>query len=406
MLARLTLEAGAAEPAMLDLLPGQIVNIGRNRSNTIVLLDPLASRFHAVVYLERDGWFVRDAGTGRFHVLDPAKSRTDEVPSLSTLDEPQLLALTPAGPHPAVLHADELTALFQFMTASLEETTSHGLVVQALRVVERQTGAAVCGYLGFDADDPEPRVVTPAEAKMDVTLSKLLTQRAQSGLRTVWLADPHGDSLESPSLIAFRDAVCVPLRCHRGDRDAVAGDEVLGALHAYKTDGVFNDREVRFCEVLAGCLANTLSLLRGRRALEADVLRSRSTGLGDQLIGDSPAITNLRLEAARLAGARCPVLIEGETGVGKELVALALHRLGPRNAGPLVALNCAVVISQLADAELFGHATGALGGSDRARPAFSSRRTRGRCSSTRSANCRWRARRGCCGCWRPRAFGP
>jgi DNA-binding NtrC family response regulator len=85
------------------------------------------------------------------------------------------------------------------------------------------------------------------------------------------------------------------------------------------------------------------------------------------LIGDSLAMKRLARRARKLAQLKAPVLIHGESGSGKELVATALHRLGPRAGKPLVALNMGALPGELADAELFGHERGAFTGADRER---------------------------------------
>ncbi len=82
----------------------------------------------------------------------------------------------------------------------------------------------------------------------------------------------------------------------------------------------------------------------------------------DALLGRSPEMVGLRAAIARAATAPYPVLIEGETGVGKELVARALHRGGPRHARPFCAVNCAALTDELFEAELFGHSRGAFTG--------------------------------------------
>jgi two-component system C4-dicarboxylate transport response regulator DctD len=79
------------------------------------------------------------------------------------------------------------------------------------------------------------------------------------------------------------------------------------------------------------------------------------------LIGDSAAMVRIRDTIVQLARADIDVLVEGETGTGKELVALLLHRKGPRRGRPFVAVNCGALPANLAEAELFGHAHGALG---------------------------------------------
>ncbi|GAB3387262.1 nitrogen regulation protein NR(I) [Lysobacter fragariae] len=87
-----------------------------------------------------------------------------------------------------------------------------------------------------------------------------------------------------------------------------------------------------------------------------------------QLIGDTPAMRALFRAIGRLAQAPLSVLITGETGTGKELVARALHRESPRAAKPFVALNTAAIPAELLESELFGHEAGAFTGATRRHP--------------------------------------
>ncbi|WP_226646726.1 nitric oxide reductase transcriptional regulator NorR [Microbulbifer variabilis] len=89
---------------------------------------------------------------------------------------------------------------------------------------------------------------------------------------------------------------------------------------------------------------------------------------GGELIGESKVMKTLRSDIELVAGSDYNVLILGETGVGKELVARTVHRLSPRKEKPLVYLNCASLTETLAEAELFGHAKGAFTGAERERP--------------------------------------
>jgi len=91
------------------------------------------------------------------------------------------------------------------------------------------------------------------------------------------------------------------------------------------------------------------------------------------LVGKSAAIADLRAEILRVADLDVPVLLLGETGTGKELVATAIHEASPRHERPLVVVNMGAVPRELAAAELFGAAKGAFTGADRRRGGFFSR---------------------------------
>jgi two-component system nitrogen regulation response regulator GlnG len=82
----------------------------------------------------------------------------------------------------------------------------------------------------------------------------------------------------------------------------------------------------------------------------------------DGLIGSSPAFQDMIRMVGRLSASAIPVLITGETGTGKELIARALHRHSPRSDGPFIAINTAAIPEELLESELFGHEKGAFTG--------------------------------------------
>jgi two-component system response regulator PilR (NtrC family) len=86
------------------------------------------------------------------------------------------------------------------------------------------------------------------------------------------------------------------------------------------------------------------------------------------LVGASPAIERVRALVRTAARTGAPVLVEGETGTGKEVVARAVHALGPRARAPFIPVNCAAVPESLAESEFFGHARGAFTGALDSRP--------------------------------------
>ncbi len=97
------------------------------------------------------------------------------------------------------------------------------------------------------------------------------------------------------------------------------------------------------------------------RALERRVRRAEGA---TQLVGGSVGLERVRRLIARVAASEATVLVRGETGTGKELVARAIHEGSPRADGPLVAVNCGALPEHLVESELFGHRRGAFTGAD------------------------------------------
>ncbi len=100
---------------------------------------------------------------------------------------------------------------------------------------------------------------------------------------------------------------------------------------------------------------------------DAESIRHRSEALADTLVGPSRGMADLRAQVVRAAGSQLSVLVQGETGCGKDLVARGIHRFSGRATGPFVVVNCAAIPDSLLENELFGHTRGAFSGADRAK---------------------------------------
>jgi DNA-binding NtrC family response regulator len=103
---------------------------------------------------------------------------------------------------------------------------------------------------------------------------------------------------------------------------------------------------------------------------ELDLLRRSSTQDTEMIVGDTPAMQQMMREAERAAAATVSVLITGETGTGKEVLARTIHSAGPRADKPFIPINCAALPDTMIESELFGYEAGAFTGAQKRKPGL------------------------------------
>lgn len=190
--------------------------------------------------------------------------------------------------------------------------------------------------------------------------AKLADSRVQSGAYDLVMLDvalPDGDGVEL--LSRWRAAgITTPVVMMSGHAtiDLAVKAVQLGAID-FLEKPLSTDR-------LLVVIDNTLRLAKA--LAEQQALR-KEAGYFDELIGSSAPMHDLTHRISRVAPTRAAVLITGERGTGKELVAKAIHRLSPRSNAPLEKLNCAAVPKELFESELFGHESGAFTGATKLR---------------------------------------
>ena len=150
------------------------------------------------------------------------------------------------------------------------------------------------------------------------------------------------------------------------------GDQTIGLIHLYSRVGEpdLTPDQLEVTLAVADVLAVSLDNLYRQQSLEVKLKTSKNriTELEQQLgqtvewIGPSQALRQIREQAQRVGPSHATVLIRGESGAGKELVARAIHDFSHRANGPFVALNCAALTPTLLESELFGHEKGAFTG--------------------------------------------
>jgi two-component system response regulator AtoC len=120
-------------------------------------------------------------------------------------------------------------------------------------------------------------------------------------------------------------------------------------------------------QTLCETLAMILDRLRAKRVENFAQRTATSQSRLSDFVSNSPAMRTFMHVVYRVAGSDAPLLIQGETGVGKERLARAIHTESPRSAGPFIAVNCGALPESLLESELFGHEEGAFTGATRSR---------------------------------------
>ena len=208
---------------------------------------------------------------------------------------------------------------------------------------------------------------------------KLACARGDITAPTLLHRQGFAKAVGAPSLAHAGWERCVPVRAEGAD----FGFIVLGPK---RSGAVIDDADLALLALVASQLAiglknaeyvraihrqqREIDELRKRLEAENIALRSemRSASQFSEIIGSSVALQRVLALVEKVAPTDASMLITGETGTGKELIARAIHDLSPRRNGPLISVNCPAIPPELAASELFGHERGAFTGASESRP--------------------------------------
>jgi Nif-specific regulatory protein len=405
---------------VFPLTAGQRHTLGRAATNRIVLKDDLCSREHAEVYHGEGRWRLRDLdslnGTrlngevldtewelspgdevhlGRTHLLFvedmgqlpdmPATPRSEDGVSIKKrLGQTRFLTPIPPDPQAQTQTADasaeqtpapiaeavgrhslsrDLSLLYRLAL----DMGSAGTYQELVRIVLDGLLEAIPAEVGAILSVKEGRnLEVTAHRHRDPSIraysrvSEFVTNEVLASREAILAEDVARDrylrNRESLTHIGATSLICAPV---------TFGDKVLGLIHLYCTDPhkALTAEDLEFTVAVAKQLGAATHQINRQASLTAENRSLRDQlRVESELVGTSAPMKAIESQIARVAGTNATVLIRGESGVGKELVARAIHYSSQRKEGPFVCLNCAALTETLLESELFGHEKGSFTG--------------------------------------------
>jgi Nif-specific regulatory protein len=395
---------------VIPLAPGECVTLGRAPTNRVVLHDEQASRFHAEVSATAAGWSIRDLDSRNGTLVDGVS--VDAVRPLAagdvvTIGRVEIVVcdgdppVDSTGDVPAVAGTAEaaMSPEMQAWQASITHRRAKGRLLDDIResagTAPRvgRAAAELC-RLAFAlgrAPDVHAVAALALESAMKgagasrgiVLLPERMADRADAELARAAAAPSEWPVSAVPqgvvvAVLGTDEAVLACTAVPQGGRVAGISAPVrsagrpVGVLHvevdAGRHEATPDDLEfvMAVCDALGLAIENLVAreALSSRLARSADENEQLRRRLGEEsrMVGASPSLKNILGQIERVAATKATVLIRGESGVGKELVARAIHDASGRRDAPFVCMNCAALTETLLESELFGHEKGAFTG--------------------------------------------
>jgi two-component system response regulator HydG len=384
------MSAGANAGARFELSREGQNQLGRDWQCKVVLNDPQCSRVHAEIFRDEDGWWVRDnqssngtqvngqtidqarliegteirIGGSTFTFSESHKKERGAAPGgekrpqstgqLTIVLDKSMKAEAGLSSTLDFLKGQDwgqdFFYLFQMSVKLLSIDDPEQVIEICMKRLADRTKAEIAGFLWLsDSGKLTPKLVFPVEQSEKLELDADLTRRVVS--------EKHAIRVEYDTADEVADSICVPL---------VSDDEVIGAIHLYRQSQPFQDSAFELSVAVSNIMVRSLASANRHTSLAAEHSRLvQKSATFDELLGESPSMLELKSKITRVAKASGCVLVRGESGSGKELVARAIHRASPRANRPMLSVNCAAIPRDLMESQLFGHKKGSFTSADR-----------------------------------------
>ncbi|MEM7782721.1 MAG: sigma 54-interacting transcriptional regulator [Planctomycetota bacterium] len=389
------MNAGQNAGARFELSKEEKNLLGRDWQCRVVLNDPQCSRVHAEIFFNEDGWWVRDnrSSNGTYvngqaidearlvdgtevrigssnlvfaqQIVDNTSSRREKVTSEAVSEDRSTgsqtividKSMNPKETGQYTLDflkghywGQDFFFLFQLSVKLLSIDNPEKVMDVCTKRLFERTKASVAGFLWLNEDgELSPKVVYPDHEFQKLELDPELTKKV--------VREKHAIRLEHDTAEKRADSICVPL---------ISDDIVKGAIHLYRNESPFHNSHFQLACAMSNIMERSLTRANKISSLEAEHSRlMEKTAETDELKGECDGMLELKSKIGRVAKAAGCVLIRGESGAGKELVARAIHRASPRSDRPMLCVNCAAIPRDLMESQLFGHKKGAFTSADR-----------------------------------------
>ncbi len=369
--------------------------MGRDWECRIVLNDPQCSRVHAEIYHAEEGWWIRDnkSSNGTYvngqsiqqarliegtQVKVGASSFTFDVLNLeetlpessdkSGVERQTIILDQSMNPKETGQYTldflkgqnwgQDFFFLFQLSVKLLSVDEPDQVISITMKRLFDRTAASAAGFLWLSEDGTlKPKVFFPEDQANILELNPALTTRVVTEKRALRVEKGTGETNKANKNSPFSDSICVPL---------VSDGQVKGAIHLYRDKTPFHESHFNLAVALANIMIRSLDRAHRLSALTAEHHSLvRKSAAFDEMKGESPKMLELKSKIGRVAKASGSVLVRGESGAGKELVARAIHRSSPRKDRPMLSVNCAAIPRELMESQLFGHKKGSFTSADR-----------------------------------------